>query len=558
MNREKIEPYILTDKKEEKLWKESIIVFDSSALLDFYFLPKVSRTKIYSEIFEKLPDRLWLPSHVEYEYLKNRECSITKPIIEKYKPLKDKVKKFDSVTKSDLLKKIEEISRESSKNDKHPYIEQNEINTFKESIESFLSQVKLFEEKVLKQIENAEKEVFDVKESDDVLEALEKYFKVGREFSFDEIIKITEEGKHRYEFKIPPGYGDYYKKEKKGTQIFGDLIIWKQILEFSNEKKLPILFITNDIKKDEDWCYLDKDATEDRILSPREELIKEIKDLSNVDFWMYNLPQFLYNANKYLESSIKEAVIQNISQFLNTKDKKGKFIKFKCENCGRVHKYHELDFDLDFQCVGGSERNMGTENQYVAEEFIECPCGNQININFEVWEYPEGVHNYDTIEIDGAELLESFYFTVDFYGEPEEDDGFYGCHICDGNKENVGNYVDFHSQISLDNEYDRSSPNHKFRSVRCGNCMWCDTLHVRCPKCNSVTAISEANENIECEGGCGLTFFKETSGHPHEEGEFSLKLIDHRKVKCSSCGEMFVDHQHIGICGKCDLKLNLE
>lgn len=558
MNREKLEPYILSDNKEEKLWTESIIVFDSSALLDFYFLPKVSRIKIYSEIFEKLPNRLWLPSHVEYEYLKNRESSITKPIIEKYKPLKDKVKKFDSVTKSDLLKKIEEISRESSKKDKHPYIEQNEINTFKENIESFLSQVKSFEEKVLKQLENAEKEVNDVKDSDDVLEALEKYFKVGREFAFDEIIKITEEGKHRYEFKIPPGYGDFYKKEKKGTQIFGDLIIWKQILEFSKGNKLPILFITNDIKKDEDWCYLDKNATEDRILSPREELIKEIRDISNVDFWMYNLPQFLYNANKYLESSIKEVVIQNISQFLNTKDKKGKYLKFKCDNCGRIHKYHELDFDLDFQCVGVSERNMGAENQYIAEEFIECSCGNQININFEVWEYPEGVHNYDTIEIDGAELLESFYFTVDFYGEPDEDDGFYGCHVCDGNKENVGNYVDFHSQISLDNEYDRSSPNHKFRSVRCSNCMWCNTLHIRCPKCNSVTAISVDNEDIECEGGCGLTFFKETSRLPHEEGNFSLKLIDHRKVKCSSCGKMFVDHQHIEICDKCDLKLNLE
>lgn len=557
MNREKLEPYILTVEKEEKLWKESIIVFDSSALLDFYFLPKVSRTKIYTEIFEKLLGRLWLPSQVEYEYLKNRESSITNPIIEKYNPLKEKVKKFENVTKSDLLKKIEEISRESSKSDKHPYIEQHEINTFKKSIESFLSQVKSFEDKVLKQIENAEKEVFDVKESDDVLEALEKYFKVGREFSFNEIIEITEEGKHRYDFKIPPGYGDFYKKDKKGTQIFGDLIIWKQILEFSKENKLPIIFITNDIKKDEDWCYLDKNVKEDRILRPREELIKEIKDISNVDFWMYNLPQFLYNANKYLESKIRETVIQNISQFLNTKDKKGKYLKFQCENCGRIHKYHKLDFDLDFQCVGGSERNMGIENLYVAEEIIECSCGNQIDINFEVWEYPEGVHNYDTIGIDGAELWESFYFTVDFYGEPE-DDKFCGCHVCDGDKGKVENYVDFHSYISLDNEYDRSSPNHKFRTVCRGNCMSCGTLHIRCPKCNSVTAISENNENIECEGGCGLTFFKETSGHSPEDGDFSLKLIDHRKVKCSSCGKMYVDHQHVGVCDKCDLKLKLE
>ena len=558
MNRDNIKPFLLTDEKEEILWEKAIVVFDSSALLDIYFLPISARTKIYSEIFDKLPERLWIPSHVEFEYLKNRENSISNPISEKYDPLKQKIKKFDSIGKSELLKRIEEISRETQKDDKHPYIEQSGINAFKKNIEDFILQIKTFEETVIKQIEEAEKEVLSVKETDDVLNALEKSFKVGREYSFDEIIEITKEGKHRYEYKIPPGYGDYYNKEKKGTQIFGDLIIWKQILEFSKEAKQPIIFITNDIKKDEDWCYLDKKATEDRIYSPREELIKEIKDFSGIDFWMYNLPQFLYNANKYLKSSIKEEVIQNISQFLNTKDKKGNYLKFKCDECGKIHKYHELDFDLDFDCVGGSERNMGTENQYVAEESFECECGNEINTKFEVWEYPVGVHNYDSVEMEGAELIESFQFSVDFYGESDDNDSFYPCDVCDGNRDNVGSYVDFYDKISLDNEYDNSSPNHKFQFVFSGNCQWCNTLHIKCPKCKSVTVLDEDNKNIECEGGCGLTFHKESDYDPDGDGSFTLKLIDHRKEKCPSCGEMFIDNRKIGVCEKCDLKLNLE
>ena len=111
---------------------------------------------------------------------------------------------------------------------------------------------------IFKQIQSAEKEISDVREDDDLLKALEDYFTVGRGFTFDEILAVTKEGKHRYEFKIPPGYGDLYTKEKKGTQIlFGDLIIWKQILEFSKEKQLPIILILNDITKDDDWCYLD-------------------------------------------------------------------------------------------------------------------------------------------------------------------------------------------------------------------------------------------------------------------------------------------------------------
>jgi len=90
------------------------------------------------------------------------------------------------------------------------------------------------------------------------------------------------------------------------------------------------------------------------------------------------------------------------------------------------------------------------------------------------------------------------------------------------------------------------------------DCNYCNTLHIRCPKCKSVTCIQNSKENIECEGGCGLTFFNEVNYDHHFDGGFTLKLIDHRKVKCPSCGDLFVDHQNIGVCEKCDLKLNLE
>jgi hypothetical protein len=422
-----LKSYLLTDEREKNLWNDAIIVFDTSALLDIYSIPKIARTKIYTDVFEKLPNRLWIPFHVQYEYFKNRESCIAKPVSEKYAPLRKKVENinidaFVSIKKTELSNKIDDISKESEKDDKRPYMEQTKIDEFKKNIDATISQIEFFKSSALKQIENAENEVLSVKDSADVLEALDKFFTIGREYSYNEILEITKEGKHRYEFKIPPGYGDL--KEKKGIQIFGDLIIWKQILEYSKEVKKPIIFITNDIKKDEDWCYLDKTATEDRIRCPREELIKEIKDFSGVDFWMYNLPQFLHNANKYLKSTIKEDVIQNVSQFLNTKDEKGKHLKFKCDECRKIHKYHKSDFDLDFECVDSSERNMGAENHYVAEEYLECKCGNEIHLIFEVWEYPIGIHNYDSIEIDGAKLIESFYFTVNFYDE-FDDDNFY-------------------------------------------------------------------------------------------------------------------------------------
>lgn len=555
MNDNAFDKFLFSDEKEKTMWTNAIFIFDSSALLDVYFLPNTARAKIYSDVFERLPDRLWIPSHVNYEYLKNREKIIEKPIPEKYNPLKKKVKEFKTKAKSDFLKRIEEISRETKKDDKHPHIEQTGIEEFKKNIEQFLEQVKRFENTIVSQIESAEKEVISVKDSDDLLQALEKSFKVGREYSFEEIIEITKEGKHRYEFKIPPGYGDFYNKEKKGTQIFGDLIIWKQILEYSKEVGKPIILITNDIKKDEDWCYLDGNATEDRIYSPREELIKEIYDYSNVDFWMYNLPQFLYNANKYLESNIMEEVIQNFSQLLNTKNKAGDYLKFKCEKCGRLHKYNGTEFNLDFDCVGTSERNMGTENQYRAEEYFKCTCGNEITAKFEVWEYPIGGHNYDSTELSGAKLLESFYFTIDFFANEREHD-LHMCDECEGNKDGVGNYYYLYDDIPIDNDYDNSAPEHKYNSTNGGACQYCSTLHIRCPQCNSTTAFPEVDTDVECEGGCGLVFNLETGDPRDSSDERILKIIDNRKVKCNSCGELFIDDRHIEMCYECEEKLN--
>lgn len=564
MDRNTIKPYRLTEEKEAKLWKDAIIVFDSSALLDLYYSPKSEREKIDNEIFTKLKDRLWLPNHVQFEYLKNRENIIKKPITEKYDPLKKKIETLTTNRKSEIPKRIEEIIRETIKGDKHPHLKQDILNEYKIVVEDFVKksedfykQTEDFQKKILDEINIIEKEITDVENDDDVLNSLESHFNVGREYSFSEIIEITKEGKHRFEFRIPPGYGDFYNGEKKGTQIFADLIIWKQILEHSKEVKKPIIFITNDISKDEDWGYIDKKATEPRIYSPREELIKEIKDFSSVEFWMYNLPQFLYQANKRLKSTIKDETIQNFFQFINTKKVKGNYLKFKCNKCGRIHKYDESEFNLDFDHISGSERSMGAENQYQAEEHFKCSCGNEIDVTFEVWEYPQGIHNYDNIEIENAELLDSFYFTINFH---DDEPDFINCNICEGNKDGMGNFVRLDSNIDLDNEFINKIPESEYSSVTCGNCDWCSSLHIKCPKCGAINLMDEnyANENIECEGGCGLIFKMDTTNDRENLGEFNLKLIDERIKECAECGENFIDEQLIEICEKCEEKYNEE
>ncbi|PHO19364.1 hypothetical protein CPU12_00880 [Malaciobacter molluscorum LMG 25693] len=419
-----IDIYKMTEERERKLWENAIFIFDSSALLDLYYLPKKTREKVYNEVFEKIPDRFWIPAHVQFEYLKNREKIIKKPIAEKFIPLEDEVKRT-TVKVKDVLKLVNSIIDKTKKDDKHPYIEQTKISLFAEEVNKFIKKSENFEKDFLEQIDSAKNDVLSVENNDDILQAIEKYFKTGPEFTFDQILQITREGKHRYEYKIPPGYGDFYKKEKKGIQIFGDLIIWKQIIEYSKEKNLPIIFITNDISKDDDWCYLDNNK---KIISPREELIKEIYDAANVEFWIYTQPDFLYKANKYLQSTIEEVSIQNALSMLTQRNMKQHFLRYRCLQCNRINTVYKNNLDLDFECVASDDRNMGSENQYEAREYFECDCGNEVEAIFTVWEYPIGMHNYDSIELYGGDLIDSFDFTVNFFSEEEREE--VECDIC--------------------------------------------------------------------------------------------------------------------------------
>ncbi len=347
MNIDNISDYRLSNNKEKNLWKDCIFIFDSSALLDFYYLPQPKRNEIYSQIFTKLRGRLWIPSQVEYEYLKNRESSIAKPIIEKYKPLRDKLEQLKKSFKNEISNKIESIKNETKKDDKHPFINQDAINIFINDCKDFNEKIEKFNILISLEIEKSETLIKDCEKSDDVLDNLTLNFKVGNKFSFQQVLEIVQEGKLRYEYDIPPGYGDLKSGEKQGTQIFGDLIIWKEILNYSREILKPIIFITNDLSKSNDWCYPEEN-NKDRIKSPREELVKEIRDFSNVDFWMYSLPQFLFNANKYINSKIDKEVIDNSATSLQLKNeyKKEGLLKIFVDDLGRDYITQEINKEL--------------------------------------------------------------------------------------------------------------------------------------------------------------------------------------------------------------------
>jgi hypothetical protein len=79
--------------------------------------------------------------------------------------------------------------------------------------------------------------------------------------------------------------------------------------------------------------------------------------------------------------------------------------KFVCSKCGQAYSLEPDDFN--FQTESTSQRNMGKEQLIASENEYQCNCGQEINIKFEVWEYPEGVINDTDHSADGASNIES-------------------------------------------------------------------------------------------------------------------------------------------------------
>ncbi|KMP78184.1 hypothetical protein TU62_01975 [Bacillus cereus] len=306
MNEEELKGYYPPNKeKEDHLWKNGIFIFDTSALLEFYYFPKKSQQNIFNSTFEKLVNRLWIPNHVKFEYLKNRENTLRKPIEEKYKKLENtQIKAINEDLKS-IKDKLIDFINHTKKQDVHPYIDTKIPFKMHEEYIKFEKVFSKFEESIKTEFKKREDDIIAFAIEDTVMENFNKYFKVGREYSFEEILKIVKEGEFRYRNEIPPGYKDASKKS--GTQKYGDLIIWKQIIEYAKQTNKPIIFITNDVK--EDWCYQVKRGNEVRIARPKEDLITEIKAHAKVDFWMYTFSQFLYIARDILKTNISQEVI---------------------------------------------------------------------------------------------------------------------------------------------------------------------------------------------------------------------------------------------------------
>ena len=258
----------------KKLWDSAVIILDTNVLLNLYAYSEKTRNEVF-KILEKLKKQLWLPYKVCEEF---------------------------------YTKRISIIDTSNHKNDKIiDYIE-DLLNIDKESClyglfhnNKDLKKLKDDAQKILKQ---SELDIFH----DKILDRIEDIYngRVGKDFTEEEKNSIKED----YNNKIKAGmYCPGHKDAGKNSNAYGDLILWRQILDYAKKGKINIIFVTEDGKTD--WWWKPRDIR----ISARYELLKEFIEYSDGGvFYMYNFKGFTDDFEKYKNTKVDDKVQKEIKE----------------------------------------------------------------------------------------------------------------------------------------------------------------------------------------------------------------------------------------------------
>ena len=291
----------LSEDELKELWGKATFVFDANVLLNLYRYSDDTREK-FLEIMMGLGKRVWLPYQVGLEFHKNRLTVISEQL----------------QLHHSFLKGIDDIISEIENKNRNPFLSATlyeKLVSVKDELKSEVSErIKIFDQRL---------------HNDQILEKINSIFagRVGKIYEKDGLEKLFSEGEKRYKELIPPGYRD---KSKQGNDKFGDLVIWKQMINQASESKNSLLFITDDRK--DDWWLEHKGKT----ISPHPVLLREFFDETQQKCHFYNPFQFLKYSNEYLGENINEDVIEEVKNYHSRASLIESFLKINLTLQGRI------------------------------------------------------------------------------------------------------------------------------------------------------------------------------------------------------------------------------
>ena len=322
-----------------EIWEneKTVFVFDTNVLLNLYSYAENTRSDFF-ELLESIKDRLWIPYHVGLEY-QRRRLSVIRDEKKVFSAIDSALEKiiqdFDKSTEPLALKK--RFPKLHDNTDKLKREIQRAIRVYKKSVSYWNDKQPC------------------VRSHDSIRDTLNLLFenKVGpKPIEQSWLDDLYKEGEKRYSKNIPPGFKDQKKAKDDNENIFyfdglsyerqfGDLIIWKQIIEKAKDQNISnLVFVTDDSK--DDWWYK-MDSNGKKTIGPLAQLQAEIYRDSDIDsFYMYSTVDFMNDGKEFKSVEIDETSIDDIK---NTNDRHK--VSFRIANRAEIEeafrKYREIN-----------------------------------------------------------------------------------------------------------------------------------------------------------------------------------------------------------------------
>lgn len=285
----------------------SKISLDTNVLLNIYRYSKETSDKTLY-LLNKIKDRLIFSYYVAFEFTKNRK-KVESASVEEYKKYQSKIES-----------KYEEIINELKN------ISNNKLDKKDKLIESIIKN----KEKVLQNFDisiDKKMEVFKSGLEEEICQLFEG--KIIDKYSDIEFESIKAEGIRRQKNQIPPGYKD----EEKGEN--GDYYIFKQLIDYSKNNDIDIIFVTDDVKED-------MFQTIRGIKSPRPELLNELNKETNHKLIIMTVQEFLNNKIIF-DENISEKVLDEIKIISN----ENRYISIKMQMRIRKFLYRAFKYETE-------------------------------------------------------------------------------------------------------------------------------------------------------------------------------------------------------------------
>ncbi|WP_394147473.1 PIN domain-containing protein [Shewanella atlantica] len=298
--------YDLGDDGFTSLWENAILIFDTNVLLNLYRYQSSTRDALL-KVMETLEGRVWIPYHVGLEFQRNR----LKVIAEQHKRFSE-VRGIVSKSVSGMQNEFDGLQLKK----RHSHINPDKL----------IENIDKVQKEFFDELSKLEEQSISVNSSDEIRDRLDTLFanSIGSPPADQkEIDDLFSEGEIRYKNNIPPGFKDASKDEKNPDEFsytgitykrkYGDLIIWKQIINHASQNSMKdVIFITDDSKADW-WWKVESSGT--KTIGVRPELRDEIHREAGVEnFHVYNTEGFLSYANQQLNAQVTEEAIEEVRE----------------------------------------------------------------------------------------------------------------------------------------------------------------------------------------------------------------------------------------------------